>query len=957
MAFVSCEKEVSSNAEEAPVTHTATITLSKIDDTRTAIGTEGAADVSYVWTEGDNAYISVYENDVKGTITDYAFSPDYKTVTLEVGFTGDEAASYSYRAVYAKHLSGSGNPEFQAEQAPSTTSFDPLADVLISYPAADVTNVTDRADLIDFTMGRVVSVNKMTLTGLAEGEKVSKVEFTLDKSFVGGNYVINTKNSIPSGKKLTVNYATPVVVGAAGTLPVYFTCAPVESAAISSVVVTTDLNVYTKSSTLDPNPFAGKTISFAVGEFKKFNMALSGFGAAISTGTAYNLVENQDDLYVGATYLIVANDGTDYYALGGQNNNNRAAVSVTEDSGVITIDNTIAAKPLVVESVSGGYLLKDKETNNYLYANSTSSNQMRSTSDAGEEKAVWTITITGGVAHIVNVGNTSHGTMRFNPNSGNPLFAAYQSTATVGTGDLALYVDPTTVVPDTRVEAGLAWSASSATATIEDGDVVTFTAPTLTLGNASDVTYESTTPAVATVSAAGVVTVLAGGETTIKAIFAGDANYKPATAEYTLTVTDNRTPAATTVSDVTAAGSYTIDNLTVMAVSGRNVIAADATGAILIYAASGHGFVANDVINVDGTVKAYNGIWEFDQPTITKTTTTTAVYPTPVEYDDTKMTAYASAPVVEYGVATGIASSSDRSLTVAGGKVLNVYGDLSSVDGQNAVITGYAFGYYNSKVNFMLVGTPTVDTTTPSLSVSPSALNWAAAETDSKTVTVTINGSASGYSVSPTTDANWNIADNGSGTITVSPKAANTSTEAAKTLTLTITHNDDGTLSEQVTCTQAKASSGGTQTYVDELTQTWTGVTGTNYTSWSNKSGSASTAVYAGQSAGGNSSIQLRSNNSNSGVVTTTSGGKVKKIKVTWNSNTSNGRTLNVYGKNTAYTAATELYNSSNQGTSLGTIVCGTSTEITVTGDYEYIGFRSNSGAMYLDKVEITWEN
>ena len=66
---------------------------------------------------------------------------------------------------------------------------------------------------------------------------------------------------------------------------------------------------------------------------------------------------------------------------------------------------------------------------------------------------------------------------------------------------------------------------------------------------------------------------------------------------------------------------------------------------------------------------------------------------------------------------------------------------------------------------------------------------------------------------------------------------------------------------------------------------------------------------------------------------------------------------MNVYGKNNAYTAVTDLYDSSKQGTLLGTIVCGTSTELTISGDYTFVGLRSNSGAMYLDKIEITWDN
>lgn len=144
------------------------------------------------------------------------------------------------------------------------------------------------------------------------------------------------------------------------------------------------------------------------------------------------------------------------------------------------------------------------------------------------------------------------------------------------------------------------------------------------------------------------------------------------------------------------------------------------------------------------------------------------------------------------------------------------------------------------------------------------------------------------------------------------------------------------------------------ETKTDVLNQPWTGASGTNYSAWSDKT-ATSDAVYAGNSAGGNSSIQLRSNNNNSGIVTTTSGGKVKSITIVWNSSTQNGRTLNVYGKNSAYSAATDLYNSSNQGDLLGTIVCGTSTSLEVDGDYEYIGFRSASGAMYLTSVSIVW--
>ena len=148
-------------------------------------------------------------------------------------------------------------------------------------------------------------------------------------------------------------------------------------------------------------------------------------------------------------------------------------------------------------------------------------------------------------------------------------------------------------------------------------------------------------------------------------------------------------------------------------------------------------------------------------------------------------------------------------------------------------------------------------------------------------------------------------------------------------------------------------ASGGT----DALNRAATGAQGTNYNNWQYIS-TISGAVYSGNSAGGNGSIQLRSSGNNySGIVTTTSGGVAKKVSVIWNSGTTNGRTLDIYGKNTPYSAASDLYSSSEsvRGTKLGSIVYGSGTSLTINGDYNYIGIRSSNGALYLSEVKITW--
>lgn len=143
----------------------------------------------------------------------------------------------------------------------------------------------------------------------------------------------------------------------------------------------------------------------------------------------------------------------------------------------------------------------------------------------------------------------------------------------------------------------------------------------------------------------------------------------------------------------------------------------------------------------------------------------------------------------------------------------------------------------------------------------------------------------------------------------------------------------------------------------DKLDNAFTGVSSTTYSNWEDKSvADGSGAVYAGNSAGSNVYIQLRSNNNNSGIVSTTSGGRISKVTVAWNSNTVEGRKLDIYGSNEPYEAVTDVYDIEARGDLLGSIVCGTSTELTIVGDYAYVGVRSNSGAMYLNEIDFTWE-
>lgn len=127
------------------------------------------------------------------------------------------------------------------------------------------------------------------------------------------------------------------------------------------------------------------------------------------------------------------------------------------------------------------------------------------------------------------------------------------------------------------------------------------------------------------------------------------------------------------------------------------------------------------------------------------------------------------------------------------------------------------------------------------------------------------------------------------------------------------------------------------------------------YTSWSGKS-ATSDAVYAGCSTGGSTYIQLRISDNESGIVSTTSGGNCSKVTVDWNNTTTTSRYVDVYGKNSAYASSADLYDNSKAGTLIGTLSKDNGdTELEISGDYAYIGIRSQTGAIYLNSVTFTW--
>lgn len=178
----------------------------------------------------------------------------------------------------------------------------------------------------------------------------------------------------------------------------------------------------------------------------------------------------------------------------------------------------------------------------------------------------------------------------------------------------------------------------------------------------------------------------------------------------------------------------------------------------------------------------------------------------------------------------------------------------------------------------------------------------------------------------------------GSVTVTATLAESDKYTGATATCTVNIVDPDQPVYSDVITAADLK---GEANSYKD-----FSGVTKT------------SGAVYAGNSANKDGSIQLRSDKSNSGIVATTSGGRISQIIITWDNSTANARQIDVYGNTNPYTSAAELYETSgntNQGELIGSLAKGETT-LTIEGNYPYVGIRSNDGALYIKDITFVWE-
>ena len=434
LAFSACQKDVTVNEKEMV---TVTLTAQKpVDDTRTA-AVEEDSKVSYVWTDEDKANLKVFVvgEDDKGNekLTEVedrvvAISSDNKVLTV----TATVEAGSTLRTAVANTWTTSNKPKVNVNQSPKTDNFDPGADILV---AEDVTVDGLEEALLDFS--RPVAINKMTLKNLTAGEKIYEVTVASDKDIAG---YYNNGAMEAQAKKLTLSYDN-VEVGENGEFPVYFVTMP-NAGNTLTVVVKSDQFVYTKS-------FG--TVNFTVGKFSKFGVKLPAGEPVVSTD------------YTGDWVITGVNGGNAFaaqaYASG---DNNLKALGVTLDVDNEKISSTkVNEIKMHLEKVTEGdyaglYTILDA-SGNYLYAASSSANQLKGAATIGGADYYWAVEKeTDGTFSIKATKSSNRNVMQFN--SGSSVFSCYASASQ----------KPVTLYPYSWVEEDADAPQPSGTGTLDD---------------------------------------------------------------------------------------------------------------------------------------------------------------------------------------------------------------------------------------------------------------------------------------------------------------------------------------------------------------------------------------------------------------------------------------------------------------------------------------------------------
>lgn len=173
--------------------------------------------------------------------------------------------------------------------------------------------------------------------------------------------------------------------------------------------------------------------------FKMLLLAAALMAGGRVIGQTYEMIKNNTGLENGGKYLILGQKSSDWYALGLQNTNNRASVSVTVTSEKTTV--TIATsnsdtKPFEITLGESGsfWTLYDAVNNGYLYAAGGKNNNYLKNKATSTNFSI-SIAVDGKATVKDETSDVTRNLMRFNSGNTPPIFSCYAS----GQSDIYLF--------------------------------------------------------------------------------------------------------------------------------------------------------------------------------------------------------------------------------------------------------------------------------------------------------------------------------------------------------------------------------------------------------------------------------------------------------------------------------------------------------------------------------------
>ena len=365
--------------------------------TRTVFGEPAGNTYPTLWTHEDS-FVKIILNMDPNATKDAAVSAsaDYTKAAFSASFADAESyAFYSISPASAWFSSTVANGRLGITvpdlQNPSSSSVDPLAQVLIARTSTSAT----RPDHVDLQFRHWTSYGKITLNNLVLGDAViESVDLTAEVAWAGRwwhYFETDTDAAYNGSKTITVKTATDT--------DIWFACAPVDmSGKKLTVNVRTDKGTHSKTFTMP----SGR--NFIPGQIARFSVDMS--GASFKEAVVYELVTDISQLTEYSKVIIAAASDSNPYAISTTQNSppNRSGTYVSKANGRLIDPSGEVEIFTVLAGLNPGTFSFLTSKSKYIYASNTgssSSTGLRS-GDSQNVEGSWTITFEDGKTRMVS---------------------------------------------------------------------------------------------------------------------------------------------------------------------------------------------------------------------------------------------------------------------------------------------------------------------------------------------------------------------------------------------------------------------------------------------------------------------------------------------------------------------------------------------------------------------------